>query len=171
MGLGFQSISASGATPFWQSLAESSNALDEPLFAFQLTRFSNDTQTQQLEPGGTFTLGATNSSLFTGDIDYQDVPNGAPGYWIQELTGMSPSLERGPTTHVLAYFTGLTVNGQSITLPSGSGSWAAIDTGTTGIGCPADVLQAIFAAIPGSQKATGQLAGGGYYTYRKSHVL
>lgn len=88
MGMGFQSIAASGATPFWQSLAETSGALDSPLFAFQLTRFTNDTDSQQqLQPGGTFTLGATNSSLFTGDIDYQDVPDGSPGYWVQELTG------------------------------------------------------------------------------------
>ena len=89
MGLGFQSIAASGATPFWQSLADTSGALDSPLFAFQLTRFTNDSNAQQLEAGGTFTLGATNSSLFTGDIDYQDIPDGATGYWIQQLTGTS----------------------------------------------------------------------------------
>ena len=87
MGLAFQSIAASDATPFWQSLTETSGTLDSPLFAFQLTRFGNDTSSNQLEPGGTFTLGATNSSLFTGDIDYQNIPNGAPGYWVQQLSG------------------------------------------------------------------------------------
>lgn len=86
MGMGFQSIAASGATPLWQELADTSGTLDSPLFAFQLTRFTNSTNAGQLEPGGTFTLGATNSSLFTGDIDYQNIPEGAPGYWIQELT-------------------------------------------------------------------------------------
>ena len=87
MGMAFQSLAASGATPFWESLAETSGTLDSPLFAFQLTRFSNDTNAANLEPGGTFTLGATNSSLFTGDIDFQDIPSGAPGYWIQQLAG------------------------------------------------------------------------------------
>ena len=74
MGLGFQSIASSGATPFWQALAQTSGSLDNPLFAFQLTRFTNDTNAQKLEAGGTFTLGNTNSSLFTGDIDFVNIP-------------------------------------------------------------------------------------------------
>ena len=92
MGLGFQTIASSGATPFWQALADTSGTLDESLFAFQLTRFTNDSNAQTTEAGGTFTLGATNSSLFTGDIDYQDFPDGASGYWIQELTCRLPWL-------------------------------------------------------------------------------
>lgn len=87
MGLGFQTIASSGATPFWESLASTSGTLDNPLFAFQLTRFTNASNPNTLEYGGTFNLGATNSSLYTGDIDYQDIPDNAPGYWIQELTG------------------------------------------------------------------------------------
>ncbi len=91
MGLGFATIASSDATPFWEALANSQGTLDQPLMAFQLTRFVDDAQAQQLEPGGTFNLGSTNSSLFTGDIDYQSIPNGQQGYWIQELTGMSES--------------------------------------------------------------------------------
>ena len=90
MGLGFQSIASSQATAFWQSLASTNGVLDQNLFAFQLTRFTNATDAQQLEYGGTFTLGAVNNTLFTGDIDFQAIPSGAPGYWIQQLTGMSP---------------------------------------------------------------------------------
>lgn len=37
MGLAFQTIASSGATPFWETLA-SSGAWTEPLMAFQLTR-------------------------------------------------------------------------------------------------------------------------------------
>lgn len=59
----------------------------------------------------------------------------------------------------------MSVNGQSISLPTGSDAWAAIDTGTTGVGCPADVLASIFAAIPNSAKGTGSLDG--YYTFRE----
>lgn len=147
MGLAFSSLATSGATPFWQTITNTNGALSSPLMAVQLTRFNNASRANALEPGGTFTLGATNASLFTGDIDYQDIPSGAPGYWIQEMAG-------------------LTANGQSITLPSGSGSWAAIDTGTTGIGGPTAVLASLYAAIPGSSKGTGQYQG--YYIYRKS---
>ncbi|THH33413.1 hypothetical protein EUX98_g771 [Antrodiella citrinella] len=144
MGLAFTSLASSGATPFWEAITNTNGALSSPLMAVQLTRFNNDTHASTLEPGGTFTLGATNSSLFTGNIDYQNIPSGAPGYWMQDITG-------------------LTSQGTSITLPSGSSSWAAIDTGTTGIGGPADVLENLYAAIPGSSKGTGQYEG--YYIY------
>ncbi|RPD58766.1 acid protease [Lentinus tigrinus ALCF2SS1-7] len=144
MGLGFESIASSGATPFWQALADSSGTLDEPLMAFQLTRFVDIQNAQVLEPGGTFNLGAVNTSLYTGDIDYQSIPDGQEGYWIQELTGM-------------------TVNGASVTLESGTSSYAAIDTGTTLVGGPADAIAALYAQIPGSQALTGD--NNGYYTY------
>ncbi|KAI0697574.1 acid protease [Cytidiella melzeri] len=141
MGLGFSTIAASGATPFWQALATTSGALDQPLFAFQLTRFSNDTNAEKLEAGGTFTLGNTNSSLFQGNIDFQPIPSGAPGYWIQELTK-------------------LTVNGQSVTLPTGEDAWSAIDTGTTGVGLPQSILSAVFSNVQGSEQRSD-----GYYEY------
>ncbi|KAI1794469.1 acid protease [Ganoderma leucocontextum] len=143
MGLAFQSISSSQATPLWQALA-TSGALDQPLMAFQLTRFTDDPNAQELEPGGTFNLGAVNTSLFTGDIDFQPIPGGQGTYWIQELTG-------------------LTANGNSVTLPAGSGSYAAIDTGTTLVIGPEDAIAGLYAQIPGSQALTGQNAG--YYTY------
>ncbi|KAI0955331.1 hypothetical protein AcW1_006943 [Taiwanofungus camphoratus] len=89
MGLAWSNIASSGATPFWQSLATSGGTLDSPLFAFQLTRFNNASNVQDLEPGGTFTMGAVNNSLFTGNIDYQDIPSGQVGYWIQQIAGLS----------------------------------------------------------------------------------
>lgn len=33
--------------------------------------------------------GAVNNSLFTGNIDYQDIPSGQVGYWIQQIAGLS----------------------------------------------------------------------------------
>lgn len=59
--------------------------------AFQLTRFVNDSNVRSVEFGGTFTIGATNTSLYTGEIDYQDIPSGAVGYWSIPLTSTSPS--------------------------------------------------------------------------------
>ena len=87
MGMAFSNIASSGATPFWEALADSQGTLDEPLMAFQLTRFIGVEGAKETEPGGTFNLGAVNTSLFTGDIDYQSIPEGQEGFWIQELAG------------------------------------------------------------------------------------
>lgn len=92
MGLAWQTIASSGATPFWQALASSNDTLTDGVFGVQLTRYNNDTKVSALEPGGTFTLGAVNSSLFTGEIDYQPIPTGEVGYWIQQITRAASSL-------------------------------------------------------------------------------
>jgi len=89
-------------------------------------------------------MGFTDSTLFTGDIDYNNIPSGQETYWTQQLTS-------------------LTVNGNSVSLPSGSSSFAAIDTGTTLVGGPPDVIAEIFAQIPGSQPGTGNFES--YYVY------
>ncbi|KAH9971726.1 aspartic peptidase A1 [Lactifluus volemus] len=143
MGLGWQQLASSGATPFWQTLYQG-NVFDEPVMAFHLTRFQNASSPQPNEPGGVFTLGTTNSSLYTGQIDFQSVPSDAVSYWTLPITS-------------------LTVNSGSITLPSGSSSYAAIDTGTTLIGGPAAQVSALYAQIPNSSPATGNYQG--YYTY------
>ena len=57
---------------------------------------------------------------------------------------------------------GITVNGQTVTLPSGN--LAAIDTGTTLIGGPSAAVSAIYAQIPGSQQLPDNLAG--FYGFR-----
>ena len=67
MGLGFERIAASRVMPFWQTLA-SQGALDEPLMAFQLTRFANVSGALASEPGGTFTLGGYLCFLFPQGI-------------------------------------------------------------------------------------------------------
>lgn len=46
----------------------------------------------------------------------------------------------------------MSVNGKSIALPSGTNAYAAIDSGTTGVVVPDDVLAAIFAAVPNSEQ-------------------
>ena len=53
---------------------------------FQITRFSNISQTRTLEPGGTFTMGALNSSLYTGEVDYVNLPQDSVTYWTLPLT-------------------------------------------------------------------------------------
>jgi len=88
-------------------------------------------------------MGFTNSSLFAGEIEYVDLAT-TESYWILSLAS-------------------ITVQGSSVTVPSGSSSFAAIDTGTTLIGGPSDVIAEIYAQIPGSQAGSGNFQG--YYTY------
>lgn len=140
LGLAWQTIAISSQMPLWQTLA-SNNAWDSALFGVQLTRYTNDSTAQQLEPGGVLNMGYTNSSLYTGSIDYINIP-GTPSYWYIPLTSM-------------------TVQGNSISITSGT--TAAIDTGTTNIAGPASSIQAIYAQIPNSQPATGEWAG--YYSF------
>ncbi|THG96621.1 hypothetical protein EW026_g5243 [Hermanssonia centrifuga] len=111
--------------------------------AFHLTRYVNDSSVRNVEPGGTFTLGSTNSTLYTGEIDYTNIPSGAIGYWTIPLNTIS-------------------VQSTPIAL-SGSASYAAIDTGTTLLGGPSDVVAQIYSKIPGSAPGSGNYEG--YYTY------
>ncbi|KAJ7836957.1 aspartic peptidase A1 [Mycena leptocephala] len=143
LGLAWQSLASSGATPFWETLA-SGNSWDAPLMAFQLTRFLNQSNSQQLEAGGSFTMGFVNSTLYTGDIEYINMPTSSTSYWILPITAM-------------------TVQGNSVSVPSGQDSYAAIDTGTTLVGGPPDQIANIFAQIPNSQPGTGNYEG--YYVY------
>jgi len=143
IGLAWQAIASSGATPFWQTLA-GSGTWDSPVMAFHLTRFLDAQNAQTLEAGGSFNMGFVNQSLYTGEIDYQNIPSGQESWWILPMTGM-------------------TVQGNSITLPTGSASYSAIDTGTTLIGGPSSAIQAIFAQIPNSARASGDFEG--YYSY------
>ena len=70
-----------------------------------------------------------NESLYSGDIDFQNIPGGTGSYWILEMSE-------------------LTVQGSAITLTSGSSSYAAIDTGTTLVGGPSDVIAEMYSKIP-----------------------
>lgn len=135
MGLGFNTISALNATPFWQALYNA-NQLSEPLFSFYLARYI-DQSTMSTAPGGTLTLGGTNSSLYQGSIEYLDL-TGPASYWLLNVNSLS-------------------VQGNTVSV--GSSSLAAIDTGTTLIAAPSTVAAAIWAQVPGSEALTGEYAG------------
>ncbi|KAH6916102.1 endopeptidase [Coprinopsis sp. MPI-PUGE-AT-0042] len=142
LGLAFASIASTRATPFWETLVEN-GAWDEPVMAFHLTRFLNVSTAATLEPGGSFSMGFINSSLYTGDIDYVNL-EGEPAYWSLPLSG-------------------ITVQGNEVTAPTGSEALAAIDTGTTLVGGPSQFIAAIYDQIPGSQPGSGNFEN--YYTY------
>ena len=89
MGLAFESLASTRATPFWQALTNAGQ-FAQPEFSFWLTRFLNVAGAQDLEPGGVFTLGGTNSTLFTGDIEFLNIagtsdPTQAT-FWLLPLT-------------------------------------------------------------------------------------
>ncbi|TFK39433.1 aspartic peptidase A1 [Crucibulum laeve] len=142
LGLAFQTIASSKAMPFWETLV-TEGAWESPLMAFHLTRYINASGAQVEEPGGSFDMGFTNSSLYTGDIDYVNMPSRGT-YWLLEMTSV-------------------TVEGATIPLPSGSDSYAAIDTGTTLIGGPAVYIAMIFSQIPGAIPGEGNFES--YYKY------
>ena len=72
LGLAFQAISQSQTTPFWEELVNA-GLFAEPEMSFFLTRFTPTQDPNAEEFGGVFTLGGTNSSLFTGDIEFLNV--------------------------------------------------------------------------------------------------
>ena len=85
MGLAFTALAQSGATPFWQALINT-NQLSAPEMAIYVSR-SSESSTADVA-GGTFTLGGTNSELFTGDIEFLDMPaTSTPTFWTLPLTG------------------------------------------------------------------------------------
>ncbi|KIY60860.1 acid protease, partial [Cylindrobasidium torrendii FP15055 ss-10] len=142
MGMAWQSIASSNAMPFWQNLV-ANNAWDQPLMAFQLSRYLNVAGAQTLEQGGQFSMGFLNSSLYTGDVEYIDLVDDG-SYWLVAMTG-------------------ITVQGNSVSPGSGSTAYAAIDTGTTLVGGPSDEIANIFSNIPDSVAGTGDYDG--YYLY------
>jgi cathepsin D len=131
LGLAFSSIATTRAAPFWQALA-SGGQLSSPEMSFYLTRFRDKPDAKDEEPGGTFTLGGTNSSLFKGDIEFLDIPQATQTFWLLSLQAV-------------------TVQGKSITITKGNSALAAIDTGTTLVGGPTADVNAIWAAVPGAR--------------------
>jgi len=138
IGLAFQSIASTGATPFWLAVTSLFSA---PEMSFWLARDLNPASGTSLASGGVFTLGGTDSTLFSGDIEFLDLAS-TPSYWLLPLSS-------------------LTVNGAAITL-STANALSAIDTGTTLIGAPHEDVVSLYSSIPGSQISSIQ---GGYYAF------
>ncbi|KAF8893595.1 aspartic peptidase A1 [Infundibulicybe gibba] len=138
IGLAFDGVSKMGAMPFWQALA-SGGKLVAPEMSFWLSRFIDDPQASDNEPGGVFTLGGTNSTLFQGEIDFVDMP-------------ISP--QQSNSLWLLS-MTSVTVEGELVPITAGKYALSAIDTGTTLIGGPRWDVRNIWNAVPGSQPATG----------------
>ncbi|KAF8881807.1 aspartic peptidase domain-containing protein [Infundibulicybe gibba] len=138
MGLAFGGIANTYGTPFWQGLALGGQLAASEM-GFWLTRFTDDPQAADNEPGGVFTLGGTNSSLFQGSIDFVDMPTSpelSNAFWMLTLTSV-------------------TVQGKLVPITSGQPALSVIDTGAALIGGPTKDVQAIWEAVPDSQQVPG----------------
>ena len=60
---------------------------------------------------------------------------------------------------------GVTVQGKSVSIPTGNAALSAIDTGTTLIGGPSDAVNAIYGAIDGAQPLGGSMQG--FWAFRE----
>jgi len=150
MGLAFQSLSATQSTPFWQELINS-GALASPEMGVWLSRASSEDSDKEVSvidgepevPGGIFTLGGANTTLFSGDLEFLNTQG--TSYWLLNVE---------------------TLTAQSQTISLGSSQLAAIDTGTTLLGGPTEAVQNFYSAIEGSAPA-----GGGMYTFPCSTTI
>jgi len=87
-------------------------------------------------------MGGTNTSFYTGDVDFVNLPTGVNGgFWLLPVETV-------------------TTNGQLLQIStSGNTVLGAIDTGTTLIGVPTEAVSEVYATIPGSQAGSGQWEG------------
>ncbi|KZV75095.1 acid protease [Peniophora sp. CONT] len=145
MGLAFQSLARTGATPFWQALLNN-NQLSNPEFSVYLARNQQKgASSTSSNDGGSITFGGRNTTLFQGDVDFQNFPSGTSNaFWYQNVAS-------------------LTVNGNSVGINSGL---AAIDTGTTLLGGPQDSVSDFWNQVSGSRSI-----GNGMYSYPCSTSL
>ncbi|KAI0780262.1 aspartic peptidase domain-containing protein [Fomes fomentarius] len=140
LGLAFEALASTQATPFWQTLINN-NQFNSPEISFFLERHLDDDNPPEEQEGGVMTLGGTNSSLFTGDIEFLPLTQTSPPkFWLLEMTS-------------------ITVQGKSVSIPTGDDALSAIDTGTTLIGGPSDAVNAIYGAIDGAQPLGGSMEG------------
>ncbi|KAJ7068373.1 aspartic peptidase A1 [Mycena amicta] len=143
IGLAFQSLAETQAVPFWLALINNGQ-LSAPEMSFHLTRSTSLSD----QPGGTFTLGGTNSSLFTGEVEFHNLAasSSSPGFWLLQLSAV-------------------TVQGKSISITTGNAALAAIDTGTTALGGPSADVAAIWAAVPGSSRLNDPSLPSGFFQF------
>ncbi|KAI8461300.1 pepsin A [Phakopsora pachyrhizi] len=123
--------------PFWKNAGIKN-------FSIAMAGFNGnqdaDTKRNAAQSGGVFTLGGVENTLFKGDINYSPLTSSSS--W-QIATG------------------GLKINGEII--PNSKSNKVIIDSGTSLIGLPGQLVAAVYSRIPGAAAAKGEYAG--YYTY------
>lgn len=134
MGMGFDTLSITRTKPFWQILTER-HMLHDYLFSFQLaTNIGSVKSVDEINLGGVFTLGVLDSQQYSGNITWVPLSKGygpdGLGHWAIDIDSMR-------------------VNGETVDMQDMG--VAAIDTGTTLIGGPRQLVEQIHSMIPGAQ--------------------
>ena len=132
IGLAFPALARTNATPWWL------NALDqfaEPEISFFLTQWTDHTGTDLILPGGQLTLGGRNTSLYE-ESQMTFTPILSERWWTIPIASM--------------VVTGTTRTNTTLTF-AGAFTSAVIDTGTTLLYGPPEIVTAFYAAIPGAR--------------------
>lgn len=95
LGLAFQALASTRAVPFWEALVNAGQ-FAQPELSFFLTRFLGVNDATNSEPGGILTLGGTNSTLFTGDIEFLNLVGSDSvadsTFWLLQVSSACPAL-------------------------------------------------------------------------------
>ncbi|KAF7351940.1 Acid protease [Mycena venus] len=134
LGLGFAQIAQTTKTPFWQAVI-SGNEATSPEFGFWLARGSGLVQQDQSVPGGVFTFGGTNTSFYSGDIEFHDLTGDNTGFWSLNVSS-------------------ITMQGKSISLTKNA-TLAFLDTASEPIIGPAADVKAMWSTVHGASELPG----------------
>lgn len=134
LGMGFESISSYGASPVFQTLV-SQGQVSDPVFSFYLAKSDSE-----------LFIGGANEGRYTGSFTYMSVTT--------QVGKHDVAFDSLLTTIILqgfwqGEFDGISVNGSTVI---GSES-AIIDTGNSLVVGSPESVQAVYAAIPGSNNA------------------
>lgn len=129
MGFAWQNLSHQNVLPFWQDVIQQ---MADQRFSFYLQR--NEKYSDYSAAGGELVIGGTNPQYYTGDFNYI---KSRTDFWSIGLDGLK-------------------VNGDFVaTSPNNVNlAYAAIDTGTSLISGPEEQVAAIYAKVPGAERAT-----------------
>ncbi|KAK7063496.1 aspartic peptidase domain-containing protein [Favolaschia claudopus] len=141
-GLGFPSASFNNLPSLWRSLL-SSNPVDAPEMGIWLPRMQN-TSTSKAPTQGVFTIGGTNSSLYTGPIEFLN--STSTSAWALNITT-------------------LTIEGHELTFTQSSDANVIFEN-TDWIYGPTSIVATIWAQVPGAS-----LVDSGIYQYPCSTTL
>ncbi|KAF7349879.1 Acid protease [Mycena venus] len=133
LGLAFAGTNETTALPFWKALIAAGGS-SAPEMGFWLSRTA-ETGNAQGETAGVFTFGGVNSTLYSGNIEYLDLPAGSTGLGLWTLD-----------------ISAITVQGTSVKIARNA-TLAMFDTSSNAIYGPEDDVRAIYAAIPGSSES------------------
>ncbi|KAG8830178.1 hypothetical protein FRC17_005270 [Serendipita sp. 399] len=138
MGLGWPSLSQSRGTPWWLEVIDE---FEEPEMSFYFSQWNPSDPDAVVTPGGQFTIGGRNTSLYDGDITF--IPIARQSYWTIPLDS-------------------IVVSSNTTIRMAGSYGRAIADTGTTLLAGPEEAVDAFYAAVPGSERGetvSSQLSG------------